>query len=175
MDESNTKWRFGGPPDYSLTNLYYLKQRSKEHPEDSLEKVVENLVKTWEMERSHKVDCKQHQSVDQKRFLISANGGKKYKNVEANEVGNYNVLLDACPAEVWDKEHVTREKSHDKFHTTFAAFLWKVLEVYSCPPSHGDTGEISPVNTKESKVTGSSLKCFALVQPSSMTSYNYVM
>ena len=137
MDDPNTKWRFGGPPDYSLTDLYYLKQRSKEHPEDSLEKVVENLVKTWEMERSHKVDCKQHQSVDQKRFLISSNGGKKYNNVEANKVGNYNVLLDACPAEVWDKENVTWEKSHDKFHTAFAAFPWEVLEVYSGPPKVG--------------------------------------
>ena len=86
MDDPETKWRFGGPPDYSLTNLFYLKQRSKVHPEDSLEKVVENLVKTWEMERSHKVDCKQHKSVDQDQFNISANGGKAYNNVEANKV-----------------------------------------------------------------------------------------
>ena len=137
MDESDTKWRFGGPPDYSLTNLYYLKQRSKEHPEDSLEKIVENLVKTWEMERSHKLDYTQHKSVDQEKFKISANGGKAYENKEANEVGNYNVLLDACPADVWDKEKITWEASHDKFHNAFAAFPWEVLEVYSGPPKVG--------------------------------------
>jgi hypothetical protein len=50
MDDPEIKWRFGGPPDYSLTNLMYLKGRSKAHPEGSLEQIVENLVKTWEME-----------------------------------------------------------------------------------------------------------------------------
>ena len=89
-DDPETKWYFGGPPDYSLTNLYYLIQRTKEHPEDSLEKIVENLVKIWEMERSHKLDYKQHKSVDQEKFQISANGGKKYANKETNQVGNYN-------------------------------------------------------------------------------------
>lgn len=134
MDAPGTEWRFGGAPDYSLTNLYYLKQRTKEHPEDSLEKVVENLVKTWEMERSHKVDYTKHQSVDQERFLISANGGKKFNNEEANKVGNYNVLMESCPAEIWDKKNITWEKSHQKFHNAFAAFPWEVLEVYTGPP-----------------------------------------
>lgn len=129
--------RFGGPPDYSLTNLYYLKERTKEHPEDSLEKVVENLVKTWEMERSHKLDHTAHKSVDQEKFNISANGGKAYGNTEANQVGNYNVLLDACPADTWDAANTTWEQSHEKFHTAFAAFPWEVLEVYSGPPKVG--------------------------------------
>lgn len=137
MDDEDIKWRFGGPPDYSLTNLLYLKQRTKEHPEDSLEKVVENLVKTWEMERSHKVDGEYHKSVDQKDFRISANGGKVYNSMEAHKAGNYNVLLDACPAEVWDSANTTWEQSHDKFHTAFAAFPWEVLEVFSGPPKVG--------------------------------------
>ncbi len=135
MDDPNTKWRFGGKPDYSLTNLFYLKQRTKEHPEDSLEKVVENLVKTWEMERSHKLDYGEHKSVDTASFQISANGGKKYDNKEANEVGNYNVLLDSCPE--WSNETTTWEDSHEKFHTAFAAFPWEVLEVFSGPPKVG--------------------------------------
>lgn len=134
MDGEDTKWRFGGAPDYSLTNLFYLKERSKIHPEDSLEKVVENLVKTWEMERSHKLDPNQHQSVDTENFRISANGGKIYDNIEANQVGNYNVLLDACPADIWDKENISWEDSHEIFHKAFAAFPWEVLEVYSGPP-----------------------------------------
>ncbi len=135
MDDSDTNWRFGGKPDYSLTNLFYLKQRTKEHPEDSLEKVVENLVKTWEMERSHKTNYEEHKSVDTQKFTISANGGKTYSNAEANQVGNYNVLLDACPE--WNNEETTWEESHEKFHTAFAAFPWEVLEVYSGPPKVG--------------------------------------
>ena len=130
----DTKWRFGGPPDYSLTDLKYLKERSKVHADGSLEQVVENLVKTWEMERSHKTDANQHQSVDTEKFRLSANGGKVFENTEANQVGNYNVLLDACPAEIWDKKNISWKDSHEKFHTAFAAFPWEVLEVYSGPP-----------------------------------------
>ena len=40
MDDDNIKWRFGGPPDYSLANLLYLKGRSKVHAEGSLEQIV---------------------------------------------------------------------------------------------------------------------------------------
>jgi hypothetical protein len=134
MDDPNTKWRFGGAPEYFLVNNFYLKGRSKIHADGSLEQIVENLVKTWEMERSHKTDPSQHQSVDQDKFRISANGGKAFNNIEANEVGNYNVLLNACPAEIWDSENTSWEDSHDKFHDSFAAFPWEVLEVFSGPP-----------------------------------------
>lgn len=50
-DVPNSNWRFGGKPDYSLTNYKYLTERTRNHPDGSLEKIVENLVKTWEMER----------------------------------------------------------------------------------------------------------------------------
>ncbi len=32
-------------------------------------------------------------SVDQDKFNLSSNHGPKFNNVEANKVGNYNVLL----------------------------------------------------------------------------------
>lgn len=137
-DEKGTPvaWRFGGIPDYSLTNLQFLKERSRVHPAGSLELIVENLVKTWEMERSHKLDPNQHQSVDKEHFRISANGGKIFDNIEANAVGNYNVLLHSCP--LWNKDGVdapvTWEQSHDAFHDAFAAFPWEVLEIFSGPP-----------------------------------------
>jgi hypothetical protein len=134
MDAPDTKWRFGDVPDYSLTNLQFLKGRSKIHPDGSLEQVVENLVKTWEMERSHKLDATSHQSVDLENFRISANGGKVFNNEEANQVGNYNVLLNAAPTDLWVSENVTWEDSHDAFHNAFAAFPWEVLDVFSGPP-----------------------------------------
>mmetsp|Transcript_10229 Transcript_10229/g.25700 ORF Transcript_10229/g.25700 Transcript_10229/m.25700 type:complete len:278 (-) Transcript_10229:90-923(-) len=133
-DVPASNWRFGGAPDYSLTNYKYLKERTKVHPEGSLEQVVENLVKTWEMERSHKLDPNSHRSVDVPNFRISANGGKVFNNDEANQVGNYNVLLNACPARLWDSDKTSWEASHDKFHAAFAAFPWEVLDVYSPPP-----------------------------------------
>lgn len=133
MEGKDIKWRFGGPPDYSLVNLLYLKGKTKNHAPGSLELVVENLVKTWEMERSHKTDARQHQTVDP-AFRLSANGGKKFSNEEAQAVGNYNVLLSTCPAKLWDGEHTTWEQSHKKFHGAFAAFPWELLEVFSGPP-----------------------------------------
>lgn len=132
MDEPDTRWRFGGPPDYSLTNLQYLKGRTKIHAAGSLEQIVENLVKTWEMERSHKLDPNAHRSVDPKTFHISANGWKKYNNDEANKVGNYTVLMSG--AKGWDAEGTTWEQSHHMFHDAFAAFPWELLEVFSGPP-----------------------------------------
>ena len=39
-----------------MVNDKYMRERSPKHAADSLEKVVENLVKTWEMEAMHKVD-----------------------------------------------------------------------------------------------------------------------
>lgn len=75
MDDPDTKWRFGDVPDYSLTNLKYLKERSKIHPDGSLEQVVENLVKTWEMERSHKLEATSHKSVDVENFKIGGGVG----------------------------------------------------------------------------------------------------
>jgi len=57
MRDKNIKWRFGGAPDYTLANLAFMKGKVYNHKGGSLEEVVENLVKTWEMERSHKLDC----------------------------------------------------------------------------------------------------------------------
>ncbi len=93
MDDKDIKWRFGGAPDYTLANLAYLKGKTRNHKDGSLEIVVENLVKTWEMERSHKLDYKQHKSTDTERFALSSNNGPTFHNAEANKVGNYNVLL----------------------------------------------------------------------------------
>ena len=134
MDEKDVEWRFGGPPDYTIANYAYLKGKTKNHAPGSLEMIVENLVKTWEMERSHKLDPNKHRSVDPKTFHISANGGKKFNNDEANKIGNYNVLLQSCPVELYDVDRINWEQSHDKFHSAFAAFPWELLEVFSPPP-----------------------------------------
>lgn len=107
--------------------------KTKNHQPGSLELIVENLVKTWEMERSHKVDPDQHRSVDPEKFQIGANGWAKFCNKEANRVGNYNVLLAGCPAALYDAQNITWEESHAKFHDAFAAFPWELLEVFSGP------------------------------------------
>ena len=61
MDDPDIEWKFGHKPDFTLTDLKYMSERSKHHKPDSLEKIVENLVKTWEMESTHKINIKVNQ------------------------------------------------------------------------------------------------------------------
>ena len=58
MDGPGITWRHGGPPDYTKVDRLYLAGRTRKHASDSLEKLVENLVKTWEFEATHKTDPK---------------------------------------------------------------------------------------------------------------------
>ena len=53
MEEPGIQWR-EGKPDYTKVNKAYLQGRTRTHKQGSLEKTVEDLVKTWEMEASHK-------------------------------------------------------------------------------------------------------------------------
>ena len=53
MDDPGIQWR-EGKPDFTKVNKAYLEGRSRIHREGSLEKIVEDLVKTWEMEASYK-------------------------------------------------------------------------------------------------------------------------
>lgn len=128
------EWRFGHAPDYTLANLEYFKYKSKHHPSGSLEQVVENLVKTWEFERSHKINAHQHTIANKEGFFLSANGGKKFDSFEAHEIGNYNALLASCDKKLWDYEKITNWDSHEIFHGAFPAFAWEVLKVHSGPP-----------------------------------------
>ena len=55
MDDLSTKWRHGSKSDYSVVNAKYMKERTNNHAADSMEKFVENLVKTWEVENAYKI------------------------------------------------------------------------------------------------------------------------
>ena len=57
MDDPGIEWK-EARPDYSAVNRKYMAERKMRHPEGSLEKTVENLVKTWEMESTHKPNPK---------------------------------------------------------------------------------------------------------------------
>ena len=45
--------------------------------------------------------------VDQEGFRLSANNGTKYNNVEANKIGNYNVLLETADKKLYDMAHMS--------------------------------------------------------------------
>ena len=117
-------WLYG-KPDYSVVNLEYLKSRSKNHADGSLESIVENLVKTWEMESQHK-KFTEWKTVNHEKFRVRANAGKEYDGDESVKVGSYNWLLDSCPKELYDNSKYGCEESQKMFNDAFDnGFAWE--------------------------------------------------
>ncbi|KAH7512664.1 hypothetical protein FEM48_Zijuj12G0114900 [Ziziphus jujuba var. spinosa] len=108
-EENNIQWRHGGPPTYD-----------DEWPKGSLEEIVQNAIKSWEMELSHKT----------RREGLSAE--------ETLKIGSYNALLkNSLPKEFqyYKADEETFESSHEIFRSAFPrGFAWEVLHVYSGPP-----------------------------------------
>ena len=63
----------------------------------SLEEIVENLVKTWECEASHKADQEQWTSIDQENYKVQVNNGPIMAGKIAFAMGNYNAIMRDCP------------------------------------------------------------------------------
>ncbi|XP_004969847.1 pathogen-related protein isoform X3 [Setaria italica] len=110
----------------------------QEWPAGSLEEVVQNAIKTWEMELSHKARLSDFKSVSPGRFTLSVNGGRARSGEETLAVGSYNALLDSpllASAGAYDAAAETFASSHDLFRAAFPrGFAWEVLGVYSGPP-----------------------------------------
>ncbi|XP_059081734.1 uncharacterized protein LOC131879427 [Tigriopus californicus] len=134
MDDADIKWRYV-KPNYIKANYEFLRGKSQNHLSGSLEQVVENLVKTWEMEASHKADLKQWTTVDYKNYQVSCNGSEPVGGEVAKEVGNYNALLQGCPS--YEKfGPLSFEASHNLFRDSFTeGFPWEVLKVLCGPPN----------------------------------------
>ncbi|CAO2166286.1 unnamed protein product [Urochloa humidicola] len=136
--EKNTVWRHGAPPTYDAVNALFEAERTQEWPAGSLEEVVQNAIKTWEMELSHKARLSDFKSVSPGKFTLSVNGGRARTGEETLAVGSYNALLDSpllASTGAYDAAAETFQSSHDLFRATFPrGFAWEVLKVYSGPP-----------------------------------------
>nr|CAD1834081.1 unnamed protein product [Ananas comosus var. bracteatus] len=137
--ERNTRWRHGSPPTYELVNLLFEQERTKEWPKGSLEETVQNAIKTWEMELSHKTRLQDFKSINPNSFRLSVNGAKPLTGEETLAVGSYNALLrSALPEELrcYKADAETFESSHELFRTAFPrGFAWEVTQVYAGPPT----------------------------------------
>lgn len=134
MNDKGVKWR-STPPDYTIANLAYLKGKTMSHSEGSLEEIVENAVKTWEFEASHKMDISQWTSVNKDLYHVSVNGGQIVSGEDAKNRGNYSWLLQGCPARLWDNKKMNFDASHHLFRTAFnSGFPWEVISVFAGPP-----------------------------------------
>ena len=62
MEDPGIQWR-EGKPDFTQVNKAYLEGRTRIHRDGSLEKIVKDLVKSWEMEASHKTNTEVNREV----------------------------------------------------------------------------------------------------------------
>lgn len=124
-------WR-DGAPDYHLSHQVMPVERTTQHAPDSLEHIVEELVKVFEMEVSHKHDPAKWVSLVAEHYRGRVNGGAWQDAEEFARIGSYNILIGENPYYTVASE--TFESSHHIFHTAFpGGFFWEVLEVLMRP------------------------------------------
>ncbi|KAI4333558.1 hypothetical protein L6164_018346 [Bauhinia variegata] len=137
-ETQNIHWRHGGPPIFDTVNKLFEEERTKEWPKGSLEEAVQNAVKSWEMELSHKTRLLDFKTINPDKFKLFVNGREGLSAEETLKLGSYNTLLKSSLPEQFqyykaDKE--TFESSHDEFRSAFPrGFAWEVISVYSGPP-----------------------------------------
>ncbi|XP_060209256.1 pathogen-related protein [Lycium barbarum] len=132
------EWRHGGPPIYDAVNDLFEQGRTKVWPEGSLEETVQNAIKSWEMELSHKTRAKDFRTINPEKFKLFVNGREGLSAEETLKLGSYNALLkSSVPNEFkyYKAAEETFESSHDAFRSAFPrGFAWEVINVYTGPP-----------------------------------------
>eukprot|EP00397_Hematodinium_sp_SG-2012_P052001 GEMP01061261.1.p1 GENE.GEMP01061261.1~~GEMP01061261.1.p1 ORF type:complete len:271 (+),score=57.41 GEMP01061261.1:122-934(+) len=169
MDETEGEivWLHGRKPDFSTTDACYMKGKWKNHEKDSLEMMVENLMRSWAMEINYKTDPTQWKTIDQMGTSWGANGWKMHKKFGMHELGKYNILLSGVDKDLWDSENVTAEMAQDIFRGCFSEFPFEVLEVFSGPPIIGFSWRhfgIFDGKFRDKKGTGELLNMFGFAQ-----------
>ncbi|GLT58779.1 hypothetical protein SLA2020_316460 [Shorea laevis] len=137
-EPEKVQWRHGGPPRYDDVNRLFEEGRTKEWPEGSLEETVQNAIKSWEMELSHKVRLQDFKTINQEKFKLIVNGREGLSGEETLKLGSYNALLKSSMPEefqYYKANEESFESSHEVFRSAFPrGFAWEVIEVYSGPP-----------------------------------------
>ena len=137
-DADKVEWRHGGPPIYDSINKIFEEGRTKEWPKGSLEEIVQNAIKSWEMELSHKTRIQDFRTINPEKFKLIVNGREGLPAEETLKLGSYNALLKSSMPEefkYYKADEESFESSHDAFRSAFArGFAWEVLAVYTGPP-----------------------------------------
>lgn len=94
--------------------------------------MVENLVKNWEIEASHKMKLDEWRTIDQSKYTFAINGGPPQDGEHMLKVGTYNAII--TPNQYYDPGKTDLDKSHSIFRDMMPNFAWEVVEVYSPPP-----------------------------------------
>ncbi|CAH9107608.1 unnamed protein product [Cuscuta europaea] len=70
----NIHWRHGAPPIYHHVNKLFEDGRTQVWAKGSLEETVQNAVKSWEMELSHKTRIQDFKTINPHKFKLFVNG-----------------------------------------------------------------------------------------------------
>ncbi|HLP91685.1 MAG TPA: ester cyclase [Nostocaceae cyanobacterium] len=133
-ESTGVEWRYQTPPDYTRSKENLAQESTRNHLAGSLEDIVQNLVRTFEMEVSFKSNPQQWLSIVNDKFRISTNGGKEYTAADLSAQGTYNLFM--ADSQHYKASEESFESSAKLFHSTFPqGFPWEVLEVYSGPPN----------------------------------------
>lgn len=131
---NTVEWRYQQPPDYSRTNETLRSESQYNHLEGSLEAIVQNLVRTFEMEASYKSNPQQWISIVTDKFRMITNGGPAYTAEDVVEAGTYNLFLG--DSDKYKASEEDFETSAQIFHKAFPdGFLWELVEVLAGPPN----------------------------------------
>ncbi len=133
-ESTDVQWRYQTAPDYSRSNENLATESTRNHLEGTLEAIVQNLVRTFEMEVSFKTNPQEWLSIANDKFRVSTNGGLEYTAADVSAQGTYNLFM--ADSEHYKASQESFETSAQIFHTTFPqGFPWEVLEVFSGPPN----------------------------------------
>ncbi|KAK9364560.1 hypothetical protein V1509DRAFT_517488 [Lipomyces kononenkoae] len=132
LKDVDSSWRNGQPPDYSNTRKVFEETKQMNHAPGSLEQIVQNIVKNWEIEASFKSSLSDWRTVDPEKYSFSINGGEPQPASHMLKVGTYNAIL--SESNFYSPQNNDFEASHKTFKRMMPTFAWEVLEVYSGPP-----------------------------------------
>ncbi|KAH6880400.1 hypothetical protein B0T10DRAFT_143909 [Thelonectria olida] len=130
--EDDATWRFGRKPDYTKNREAWRDTKVMNHKAGSLQELVENVVKNWEIEASYKPNPEEWRTINHKKYQFRLNGGPPQPAEAMAKIGTYNALIE--PNKYYSPEHMDFSTSHKTFKRMMPTFAWEVLEVYSGPP-----------------------------------------
>ncbi|KAI1260672.1 hypothetical protein F5Y18DRAFT_248815 [Xylariaceae sp. FL1019] len=133
LKDADAQWRYKNPPDYKKTRKYFEETKSCNHAAGSLEEMVENLVKNWEIEASYKTRLNDWRTVDLSQYTFANNGQTPHSAEHMLRLGTYNAML--TPSSYYDPNGMDFGTSHKVFKRMMPTFAWEVIEVYTGPPS----------------------------------------
>jgi hypothetical protein len=130
-----TQWRYG-PPEYVLSDLEYIKGKTRDDETTPLESYAESCCQTFIMEATHKALYAQWTSVRQEYFYIQVNDGERISGQVLKENDLFGMLyLNADQVDMELREGEERKDPCAVLSEAFTqGFPMEVLDVYTQPP-----------------------------------------